>query len=179
MTAVLTSKAAAGRFSRMPGKTQQLQIRLTPEEKAALKRQARAAGCDVSRYVLSRLLPARGDRFAAILRAMHNAPDHRYPLAELNDLLHTCPAVAFTDAVSLANVSPLSPYLRNYVAAMVEQAAESKQVAPPSWVREVAPLESPAFAAPLESLRRHLLRSAPVPFKRRNIFVDAGVGARV
>jgi hypothetical protein len=62
---------------------------------------------------------------------------------------------------------------------MVEQAADQKHVAPPAWVRDVAPLDAPHFATRLKSLRQHLLRSAPVPFKRRNIFVDAGVGARV
>lgn len=163
----------------MAGKTQQLQIRLTPLQKAALKRAARAAGCDVSQYVLSRLLPSAEDRFAQILRAMRTTADARYALAELNDFLHACPPVAFADAVAVGDVGELSPYLRNYVAAMVEQAAEAKQVVPPAWVQDIDPLESPVFATPLKSLRRHLLRSAPVTFKRRNIFVDAGVGARV
>jgi hypothetical protein len=163
----------------VPAKTQQLQIRLTPQQKAALKRQARAAGCDVSSYVLSRLLPTSEDRFSGLIRAIHRDADHRYALAELNDFLHTCPPVAFGDAVAAGNVGDLTPYLQNYVAAMVEQAAAAKQVAPPAWVRGIPSLEEPAFATPLQGLRMHLLRSAPVPFKRRNIFIDAGVGARV
>lgn len=65
------------------------------------------------------------------------------------------------------------------MAALVEQAADQKHVAPPAWVGDVAPLETPRFATELKSLRMHLLRSAPVPFKRRNIFVDTGVGIRV
>lgn len=163
----------------MPAKTLQLQIRVTPQQKAALRRQARAAGRDVSSYVLARLVPEGPDRFAGILRALLTAADHRYPLAELNDFLHACPPHAFADAVAMAHVVALSPFLANYVAAMVEQAAESKQVVPPAWVRDVVPLASPRFATPMKSLRMHLLQSAPVPFKRRNIFVDAGVGARV
>lgn len=163
----------------MSGKTEQLQIRLTPQQKAALKRHAKAAGCDVSSYVLSRLLPAGESRFAEILRAIGISAEHRYPLAELNDFLHACPPVAFLEAVATADLRALTPYQRNYAAAMVEQAAESKGLAPPAWVRDVVPLETPVFATPLAGLRLHLLRSAPVPFKRRNIYVDAAVGARV
>ena len=163
----------------MPAKTQQLQIRVTPQQKAALKRLARAAGRDVSSYVLSRLVPEGQGRFAAILESLSSAADHRYALAELNDFLAACPPIAFAEAVAVADLAALSPYLRNYVAAMVEHAADLLHVSPPSWVRDVIPLEAPRFATPLRSLRMHLLRSAPVPFKRRNIFVDASVGARV
>lgn len=62
---------------------------------------------------------------------------------------------------------------------MVEQAAHKKSLAPPDWVRDIEPLSVPWFATPLSSLRMHLLRAAPVPFKRRNLFVDAAVGGRV
>ncbi len=163
----------------MPGKTEQLQIRITPQQKAALKRMARAAGTEVSHYVLSRLLPDGEDRFADLLRAIQSADQRRYALAELNDFLHAVPPIAFSDAVAHADVGELTPYWQNYVAAMVEQAAAVKQLEPPSWVRDIAPLESPVFAASLRSLRMHLLKSAPVPFKRRNIFVDASIGDRV
>jgi len=163
----------------MPAKTQQLQIRVTPQQKAALKRQARAAGCDMSSYVLSRLMPEGADRFAGILRALRSADDHRFALAELNDFLTAISPGEFGEAVAVAAVGGLPPYLQNYVAAMVEQAAAAKAVAPPDWVRDVQPLAAPHFVTPLKSLRLHLLRSAPVPFKRRNIFIDSTVGARV
>jgi hypothetical protein len=164
----------------MAGKTAQLQIRVTPQQKAALKRRAAALGLDVSGYVLSRLVPPLSERFAAILRALESDDgDDRYALAELNDLLHRLSALEFAESVSVAPSRVMSPYLRNYVAAMVEQAAFQKDVAPPSWVRDIAPLVEPRFATPLRGLRTHLLVSAPVPFKRRNIFVDSGVGARV
>lgn len=163
----------------MPAKTQQLQIRVTPRQKAALKRHAHAAGLDVSSYVLARVLPSEPDRLAAILRAMEQLGDHRFALAELHDFLHACPPVAFGDAVARASVGALSPYLQNYVAAMVEQAAAQKGLPSPAWVRDIDALETPHFATPLRSLRWHLLRSAPVPFKRRNIFVDSTVGNRV
>ena len=163
----------------MPAKTQQLQIRVTPRQKAALKRLARAAGRDVSSYVLARLVPEGSNRFAGILDTVARATDYRYALAELNDFLAGLPALEFSDAVASANLARLSPYLQNYVAAMVEQAANAKQATPPTWVGDTVPLESPRFATELSSLRVHLLLSAPVPFKRRNIFVDAAVGARV
>lgn len=172
----------------MAAKTLQLQIRVTPQEKAELKRQARAAGLDVSSYVLSRALPSTPNRFAQLLAALTAAEvsgaadahgDHRYVLAELNDFLQDAPPVVFRAATTEADVSALSAYLRNYVAAMVEQAAATKDVAAPAWTADVAPLDAPRFVTPLKSLRMHLLRSAPVPFKRRNIFVDASVGARV
>ena len=163
----------------MSTKTQQLQIRITPQQKTALKRQARAAGLDVSSYVLWRLVTPAPDRFAAILRLLESDTDHRFALAELNDFLTGCAPIEFLEAVARAQLGGLTSYLRNYVAAMVEQAADQKRVNPPTWCRDVAPLEKPQFAAPLKSLRMHLLQSAPVPFKRRNIFVDASVGARV
>ena len=78
-----------------------------------------------------------------------------------------------------ADLAGLTPYLRNYVAAMVELAAHQRDVFPPAWVRDVEPLEAPHFATPLAGLRLHLLRTAPVPFKRRNIFIDASIGDRV
>jgi hypothetical protein len=125
----------------MPVKTRQLQIRVSPEQKAALKRQAHAAGIDVSTYVLARVLPPPSDRFAAILRDVRNDANHRFALAELNDFLHACPPGAFGDAVNHAALHALSPYLQNYVAAMVEQAAAQKDVPPPAWVRDIVPLE--------------------------------------
>ena len=163
----------------MTAKTQHLQIRVTPQQKAALKRQASASGQDVSSYVLSRLVPAAQDRFAEILRALETDADRRFGLAELNDFLTACAPGGFREAVARADVSRLPTWVQNYVTAMVEQAADQKHATAPAWVSDVAPLETPHFATPLVSLRMHLLQSAPVPFKRRNIFVDAGVGARV
>jgi hypothetical protein len=83
------------------------------------------------------------------------------------------------EAVADPDLRGLSPYLQNYVAAMVELAVERKGVTPPSWTGAVLPLEDPVFATHLPGLRLHLLRSAPVAFKRRNIFIDASIGDRV
>ena len=165
----------------MSTKSQQLQIRVTPEQKAQLKRLARSAGQDVSGYVLSRTLPEARLRFSEIIGVLGDREDYRFALAELNDLLSGLTRAQLPDAVAVAppKMRDLSPFLQNYVAAMVEQAAHQREVPPPSWGRDVSPLEAPYFATPLRSLRLHLLRAAPAPFKRRNIFVDSGVGARV
>ncbi|MGH7653779.1 MAG: plasmid mobilization protein [Gemmatimonadaceae bacterium] len=162
----------------MATKTQHLQIRVTPGQKAALHRQAAAAGSDLSTYVLARLAPARHNRFAELLAALA-AAEHRFALAELNDFLTDCPPILFHDAVAVAPITALVPYLQNYVAALVEHAAALKGVSPPGWTANVRPLKEPHFITPMASLRLHLLRSSPVPFKRRNIFVDSAIGARV
>ena len=163
----------------MATKSQQLQIRIAPAQKAALRRLAWAAGLDVSSYVLARLLPPEQGRFTALLQRMADEADRRFALAELHDLLRSCAPAQYAEAVAVADLRDLPAWLGNYVAAMVEQAAEQKHLAPPTWVREVAPLEEPHFASPLRSLRLHLLASSPAAFKRRNIFIDAGSGARV
>jgi uncharacterized protein (DUF1778 family) len=164
----------------MPAKTEQLQIRVTRAQKAALKRVAAAAGQDVSSYVLERALPDARRRFGELLVLLgDDDEDARYVLAQLNDLLSTLAVTEYRNAVVVADLRGVSPFLQNYVAAMVEHAAVLKGTAPPAWTREVAPLEVPHFATPLKSLRLHLLRASPVAYKRRNIFVDAAVGARV
>jgi hypothetical protein len=160
-------------------KSQQLQIRIAPTQKAALRRLARAAGLDVSSYVLVRLLPPEQGRFTALVQRLADDGDRRFALAELHDLLRSCAPAQYAEAVAAADLRGLPAWLQNYVAAMVEQAAEQKHLAPPTWVREVMPLEEPHFATPLRGLRLHLLAASPAAFKRRNIFVDAGIGARV
>lgn len=159
-------------------KTEQLQIRVSPEQKATLQTLAAAAGRDVSSYVLDRLLPSLAGEFGELLQALDGS-NRRYALAELNDLLTNCPPILFRDVVADGSPLPDDPYMQNYVAALVEQAAGLKGVAPPDWVQLVGPLSEPHFATPMRSLRMFLIRSAPVPFKRRNIFVDSGIGARV
>jgi hypothetical protein len=156
-------------------------IRVTPRQKAALRRLAREAGQDLSSYVLARVLPEARLRFGEIVRALRDGGDHRYALADLNDLLSRSTGAQLMDGVVVAPAEfrDLLPFLQNYVAAMVEQASQQRDVPPPAWSRDVPPLEEPYFATSLRSLRLHLLRQAPVPFKRRNLFVDSAVGARV
>jgi len=163
----------------MAAKSQQLQIRVTAREKAALKRLARAAGQDVSTFVLARALPADTARLSGIIKTLRDGADQRFALAELNDVLSALPAATLAEVVSTIDLHGLTPFLQNYVAAMVEQVTRAKGLRPPAWTRNIAPLEAPHFATTLENLRLHLLRAAPLAFKRRNIFVDATISDRV
>lgn len=163
----------------MGAKSEYLQIRVTSRQKALLKRAAAAVGQDVSAYVLSRALPNARLRFGELLGVLGEASDHRFVLAELNDFLAALPPGEMRDATGHADLAAVSPFLRNYVAAMVEQAAYRNGIPAPPWTRQVPPLDTPWFATPMKALRLHLLRAAPVPFKRRNLFVDSSVGSRV
>lgn len=163
----------------MVRKSEQLQIRLTPIEKAALKRLAREAGEDVSTYVLARAIPQARLKFGQLLELLRGSDDHRLALAELNDLLTHLAPVELREAVAVADLRSLSDLLQNYVAAMVEQACTTKRSAVPKWVQSVEPLHIPWFATELKSMRLHLLHSSPTAFKRRNLFVDSSIGDRV
>jgi hypothetical protein len=114
-----------------------------------------------------------------LLDELRQGREPAYALAALNDLLASLAPGELLAAVADADLGDLSPFLCNYVAAMVEQAASRADLRPPPWVCEVEPLDEPFFAAPFASLRPHLLRVSPVAFKRRNLFVDATVGDRV
>jgi hypothetical protein len=119
-------------------------------------------------------------QFARLVGELNTDAPPGFVLAELNDLLTGLSAEELSIAVKHADLTGLSSYLRNYVAAMVELAAHRRGLPPPAWVRDVEPLEmEPRFASPLAGLRLHLLRASPVPFKRRNIFIDSSLGDRV
>jgi len=160
-------------------KTEFLQIRVTVEQKAALKRLAAEAGQDVSAFVLARSLPAAKIRFRELVDSLRRDDDRRFLLAALNDLLSTIPASAFVDAVADADLRTHSEFTANYIAAMVEHAATRNRLDPPNWTRKVEALELPYFATELRSLRPWLLTASPVAFKRRNLFVDSSIGDRV
>ncbi|MEO8663775.1 MAG: hypothetical protein ABI693_35295 [Bryobacteraceae bacterium] len=99
-----------------------------------------------------------------------------YPLAELNDLLTAATGV---EVESLQRPEIEDPYRLNYVTAMVELAAHRTGVAPPLWTANVSPLSQPVFIHRSPKLRAHLLTASPVPFRRRNIFIDTSLGSRV
>ncbi len=163
----------------MSSKSSQLQIRVSPAEKARLKELAKRSGLDVSRYVLERILPEQSIRFQEILRSLRDDEAVRFGLAELNDFLFDLRAAEFSIAVESADVDELSPFVANYVSALVELAAHRCELPPPEWTVAVEPLSEPYFAAPFASLRPHLLRASPVPFRRRQLFVDSSLGDRV
>ena len=164
-----------GRNSR----TAQLQIRVSAAQKTAIRRAAEQAGLDMSAFVLGRALPTPAIRFHACIEDCAGPAPAAFGLAELNTLLAGWTAAELRDAIAVAPTAPLTPFLSNYIAAMIEQACERRSVRVPGWVRAVQPLAEPMFASTLESLRLHLLTHSPAPFRRRNIFIDATVGDRI
>lgn len=163
----------------MAGKSEQIQIRVTTSEKRRLRQLARRAGLDVSAFVLAQSLPPAHERFQRAVSALHDEADRRYIFAELGEMLAPLGAGELVRTVGQADVSGLSPFAQNYLAATVEHLCARRGAWLPEWTRGIAPLAEPWFAAPLRSLRCHLLRSSPVAFKRRNLFVDAGPDAHV
>lgn len=160
-------------------KLSQLQVRVSKEEKAAIRRAAQLAGMDMSAYVLSRVLPPPAGAFQRAIAAL-NGPDRpSFALAQINSFLSGLTAPELRRAVAAAPEIALPPFLANYVAAMVESACSMHSLPIPAWTHKVAPLAEPAFGSTLTSLRLYLLTHSPAPFRRRNIFIDSSIGKRV
>ena len=133
----------------------------------------------MSSFVPSRVLSAPTLRFAECVEACRDAGVASYGLAELNTFLSGLSRSELSLAITAAPTAKLTPYIANYVAAMVEYACQKRHVSLPAWVRSVEPLSEPVFASALQSLRLHLLTNSPPPFRRRNIFIDSSLGDRV
>ena len=159
-------------------KTEQLQIRVSKVQKAALQRAAARAGLDVSAYVLARISLPAAEEFARLARAAGEG-EGRFALAELNALLTRVTGPELQEAIAGGIPRGLTPQLANTVAAMVEVACAKQQVALPAWTGQVAPLSEPLFGSALQSLRLYLLTRSPPAFRRRNIFVDATLDDQV
>jgi hypothetical protein len=159
-------------------KSEQLQIRVSGQQKAAIQRAAAKAGLDMSAFVLSRVLAGNATKFHE-LSAACIGPTARFSLAELNSFLSGLSADDLRDAVAAPPALRLGPYFLNYVAAMVEQACAKCGVVVPVWTLTIQPLSEPAFASALMNLRLHLLTHSPPAFRRRNIFIDSSVGDRI
>jgi Protein of unknown function (DUF1778) len=160
-------------------KASQLQIRVSKAEKSAIRSAAERAGLDMSTYVLSRVLSLPEREFRQAVRALGGAAEASFALADINSLLSQFTAAELRDAVAAAPEPELSPFLANYVAAMVEMACEKRGVPVPAWPSRVPPLDEPRFGSTLASLRLHLLTHSPAPFRCRNIFIDSSLGAQV
>lgn len=164
----------------MTTKTEQLQIRVSPEQKARIQKQAARAGMDVSKWILHQALPPAEERFQTLCRDLAmGSGNQRYVLAELNDFLSGLGARAFGAAVAQAPEARLPAFEAAYVAAMVERAAAVKRVPMPAWTGDVGALEKPWFASALKSLRLYLLTASPPSFRRRNLFIDSSIGDRL
>jgi uncharacterized protein (DUF1778 family) len=161
------------------GKTAQIQVRLTPEQKRALQAHAERNHMSLSDWVLSRALASGRSQFEQLVGDLSAAERPSSAFAELLEFLARLTPSELRTAVAERPAVALTPYWENYLAATVEHAAMQKRVTPPEWTRKIRPLEEPVFGSSLRSLREHLLFHAPIPFRRRNIFIDASVGARV
>lgn len=160
-------------------KTSQLQIRVSPAQKAAIGRYAKNAGMGVSQWVLQRVFPPAREEFQALLAELKGDSNRKLILAQVHDLLYKTAPDEFEEMVALPPAVVLSEYLVNYIAAMIEYAAVQKGKKAPLWTRRVPALSAPVFGSDLKSLRLYLLTHSPPPFRRRNLFIDTTVGGRV
>ena len=160
-------------------KTAQMQIRVSANEKTAIQRAAARAGMDMSAYVLARVLSVPAAQFRNCVRDCADSASPRFALAELNSLLSNLTASELRDAIAAPPPPALSPFLANYIAAMVEYACAQRAIAVPEWTRSIAPLAEPVYGSELLSLRLYLLTHSPPPFRVRNIFIDATLGDRI
>jgi hypothetical protein len=126
--------------------------------------------------IQSKAMRSTAETFADLAREVARADRISYPLAELNDLLT---AATGPEVEHLPRPEIEDPYRLNYVTAMVELAAHRTDVVPPVWTSDVMPLAEPVFIDRSPNLRAHLLTASPVPFRRRNIFIDTSLGGRV
>lgn len=162
----------------MPAKSDQLQIRVTPEQKRMLKRRAREARMDMSSWILDRVLPPESAKFQELTRALAEAEDRGFALAELEDFLRPLPGGIFARATSEPPRAVLDPASRNHLAAAIELAATKRGVAAPTWIQRIPVPADPVFGTTLKSARLYLLVHAPVALRRRNVFVDSSIDER-
>ncbi len=160
-------------------KTEQLQIRVSREEKARIKQSAKRANLPMSDWVLSKLIPSHQQYFQALVKELCTDDGTRYTLSSLNDFLTPLSDGELLSAVSEEPVSLPNQYRSNYLAATIEYACHKNDIEPPEWVNKIDPLDKPVFASELKSLKLHLLIHSPPPFRRRNIFIDASLGDRI
>src|SRR6185437_16257005 len=113
------------------------------------------------------------------MSAVSVMPSPSLALAALHDLPSALSASELREAIASHPEAPLSAYVSNYVAALIETVCAARTVPVPAWARSVAPLSEPIFGAELKSLRLHLLTQSPPAFRRRNLFVDATISSRV
>jgi hypothetical protein len=154
----------------MAGRTSQLQIRVSLEQKAALKRLAAAAGQNVSQYVLARSLPRSQDAIARGLDELRRGGDSRSGLAAVASALAGLGPEDLETSLASWSAVGMTPLTQNRLAALVEDLSSTRGIDPPLWVEAVPPLQRPHFRWSLDSLRSYQLRSTPAAYKRRNLF---------
>lgn len=170
---VLTIHAPQPHRNDMSRKTSQLQIRISPDQKATLKRLAAEAGVNVSQYVLRTVLPSTEAEMARHAEALGPRSGRGRAFADLRKYLSDLPLERFTEAAQAFSSDDWPTVIRHHVAAAVEECAARHAARAPRWTRELAPLDRPHFSWEARSLRPHLMRITPVFLKRRDVFRDA------
>lgn len=160
-------------------KTEQLQIRVSAQQKTRIKQAARAANVSMSDWVLKKLLPGHQLHFQRLINDLCRSEQASYSLASLNDFLTKLTRDDFLEAVHEKPRLPDDQYLQNYLAAMIEVTAHRNQENAPDWVADIRPLKKPIFGTDLKNLRLYLLTRSPPPFRSRNIFIDSTIGDRL
>ena len=163
-------------------KTEQLQIRVSSEIKASIRKRALAANMDMSEWVLAALFPPVTREFqdlCAEVAKQGQSSNRFYAFAALSDFLQRLDSDELARAIPDKPEAKLNEFSFNYVAAMVELASHRKKIRPPAWVHDAEGLSEPYFGSPLLSLRLYLLTHALAPFRKRNIFIDSSVGDRL
>lgn len=160
-------------------KSAHIQIRVSPTQKAALRRFAKKSGLGMSEFVLGRIFSETKKAWMDLLGKLARSHDPSYVLAEIHDFLVNLSHSDWNTVLSEAPDVELDPVWINYVCAMIEVTASQKTRLTPAWTYNVMPSDKPYFATEMTSLRLHLLTSSPPPFRRRRIFIDSSIGARV
>lgn len=162
-------------------KTSQLQIRISPEDKRRIQQAAKKANKSLSEFICERALSGLVEvsKFDKLVSALNSEVLDSFALAEMNDFLVDLSKEELETILEFPRTLGKSPLVANYLAAMLEHACQRKGVKIASWLKNVLPLQQPWFATELTSLRLHLLQNAPVPFRRRGLFVDTSLGGRV
>jgi uncharacterized protein (DUF1778 family) len=164
----------------MAPKTTWLQVRVSPEEKARIRADAEKSGTDLSSFVLSKVLPPALSEFDTLVAWVLAQPDSHVPMAECVDYLQALPAARGAELAAMpARFTELPAWKQNLLCAWVEHRAALWGVRAPAWVLEVPALEQPYFGAEFVNLRPWLLVVSPVVYRRRNVFVERGLGWRL
>ena len=180
-------------------KDNQIQIRISKEDKIRLKALATAEGKDLSSFILDAILPSSMKEFQTKINSLKNSTQSnselansalansalansalaKSSLAELNDFLFKLNSKELKNALQNKFEARLDDFYSNYVSAMIELACYRKNIPSPAWTKEIKPLENPYFGSELKSLRMYLLKNSLPQFKARNIFIDSSIGDRV
>ena len=86
-------------------KTEQLQVRISPAQKLAIKRRAAKARMGMSEWILSRVFPSGQAIFQGLAEKLADATQRSYAFAELLDFFAPLDADAFETAVSEPSAS--------------------------------------------------------------------------